>query len=243
MKAAIPDTTILEFFYVQEIKTKPLISFLEKWFKEKGKEPTHGIFETSRIALRDFKSYWYVKNKISSLGNTDLTYLQMIHREPLMQTEGAAEFDHEEQTFSLSYASSSMTLRKDELLKLTKDLLRYMSPSYGACYEINMQEHIGRLQRYGTVANADYGSDKTEGILEWYHRYFSFEEKIYDLKDIYSINFLSKEHLLRKIQNQTLETWIKEKEGRGHLSQFTKELFLWEVENAEVIKESFKRLE
>jgi hypothetical protein len=54
------------------------------------------------------------------------------------------------------------------------------------------------------------------------------------LRDIYPVNFLNRQHLNRRLFQQTIEAWIASDPKRGALRIFNDHMWLWHISHEQV---------
>lgn len=108
-------------------------------------------------------------------------------------------------------------------------LINITEVSYGIFYQREANKGPA-LYAYGMTSGLGYSDEEMkEGdrIAKW--MYLSADERKFSLRDIYHINVLSKKHLEKSVNENTLKKWIVEADSRGILKQLNDKHWLWKI--------------
>ena len=217
------DTTVLQFYNITTKET--LVPFLEKWFEEQGRGVTHGKFHTPTRSMERFQSYWYVKRKMDLL--KDIRFLHLVSRRAGGSTDISVEIDWDKKVLDLSWARSRVGTSSDNTRSLIESLLIHTDVGYGACFDIDMAQHIKDLR--GGEENKKEGTIRK--MMKWNSSYASKQYREDSIRGIFPLNILSTKHLREPLGLTTgvltLEGWIKKE--KGELLPLGEGLSLWKV--------------
>lgn len=119
--------------------------------------------------------------------------------------------------------------------KLACDLYQFFKPQYGIFYQREFKKGPAWYAG-GVIQGLDRTKDfeEREKIGKWGNAYCFADGgyKTGDLRDIYTLNFLSQLHLDQKVGDLTLEQWINSKEAHGELKKLAENFWSWYVKPA-----------
>jgi hypothetical protein len=133
--------------------------------------------------------------------------------------------------------SSIASLAHDSLLPIAQTLVEELKPDYGIGYK-GLKSKAPSLYaiglNYGAGASSGPEYEESVNIGRWSD---GMEQHVYRggiLRDVYPWNFLNRKQLDMNVGDISLEQWIQQDDNRGSLNPISKDLHLWEVQDANI---------
>ncbi|MDX1917443.1 MAG: hypothetical protein SFT68_05630 [Rickettsiaceae bacterium] len=123
---------------------------------------------------------------------------------------------------------------------LAKKLQSFTKAKYGYVHTIKLglvpELYATGSHKLSIDGSFNWGSENSP---LWYKKYNNKEGgyKIGDLREVYKLNFLSKEHLEREVETGlNLKYWIEQDSSRGSLSEVSEGFWSWSVPESRLIE-------
>lgn len=119
--------------------------------------------------------------------------------------------------------------------KIATDIVNEFNFDYG--YGFKMQHKYGPSEyMHGVIYSVGKRSFRSEEERNRITNWMWGSEKVYsgNIRDVYEMNFLSKDCLLQQTEVGELKTWIKSSSKNGSLKKINDKIFLWSVELQEI---------
>jgi hypothetical protein len=241
-------TTCIAFYHLdisfikKSDNIKGLFLYLDKWFIEQGISPMRMSLTGRDIPKSDqtrtFKYYKDLLEKYQFQGIEDfwIGSAPANNGTDILDAQIACSLNLETQynAFYLYFNNGILPHNWGYVNKLALDLSQWIKYDYGIAYEREIDKGPGWYV-HGVIVGLNNKKDplvKQErgNISKWLHTYGDpLRRHLGDLRDIYPLNFLSKEHLERVVGDQTLKTWIESSLDHGTLVPLTDQLWSWHV--------------
>lgn len=245
-KKAYNNCIALHDFNLEEVDFKAWFYYTVDLFRKYGIEPTRMGISAAPGGVKPSNKMISFSAGLKRLEQANFAYLESMeidaHPNDL---EGIAIFFAMISTRRIKPWVSNLRLCLDDSIvvynaelftKLALELQNFCNAKYG--YYYHRKYTIGPAEYpFGTISSfgdKEVISDR-EQIANW--MIVSHDPELRqpgDLRDVYKLNFLSKEHLDREVFGQHLEDWIKKEPYRGILTQKKDNFWVWQVEDVNI---------
>ncbi|MFC0179593.1 hypothetical protein [Thorsellia kenyensis] len=119
--------------------------------------------------------------------------------------------------------------------KIATDIVHEFNFDYG--YGFKMQHKYGpSCYMFGVIYSNGKRSFRSDEERKRISNWMWGSEKVYsgNIRDVYEMNFLSKDCLLQQTKVGELKTWIESSSKNGSLKKINDKIFLWNVELQEI---------
>jgi len=235
MRKGTCNCIVLYDFAAKKPDVKDWYEYIVEWFYRYNQIPTRMSLGVRNVRpsskTRTFKHY----NKVIKAINSGDIYDLWIGSTPPNHNDDyfdsifqvQLELELRKKFLVICFDNEIISFDKDYLESFIKDVAPYFDARYGICYQRDFTKGPG-LYAYGVIGERGYSEEEEDQITKWLHSYgYEKRYQLGDLRDIYPLNVLSKPHLQRKVNNQTLEQWIKSSSSHGELKQLTDKLWSW----------------
>lgn len=235
-RGPLANALVLHEFKRNPIDLKGWFYFVEQWLKQGNIKPTK-IDITGKNGVKGRSTIKFEKGKkhLESCKFVGLDGVWIGALPPYVGTEMAdfivavhLDVTPLRGTLVLCWDDQIIMFDKGYLETLAKDLYLYLEPTYGYGYQRNFRYNPSFYPFGMTGGTTPRGE---EGKIEkWQIEYFndgSYKTGI--LRDIYPTNFLTEPHLIQKLGNQTLRSWIESTDNHGKLHPLNDQLWAWHV--------------
>jgi hypothetical protein len=221
---------------------KSLFLYLEKWFLEHNWPPVRMALSGKNIPrstqTRTFKHCKKLleKNNYEAIDHFWIGATPLNHSSDMF--DSVLSFNirlySTKASLDLYFHNDIIPPDLNYVQKMVLDLSRWVQFGYGISYKRDFARGPGLYADgmiYGT-SRRDEPVDEQENtnISKWFHIYGDPEDYHHgDLRDIYPLNFLSKEHLERSIDGHNLKIWIESSPDHGTLKPLTNTIWSWHV--------------
>ncbi|MCC6126742.1 MAG: hypothetical protein IT426_17405 [Pirellulales bacterium] len=238
------DASVVAFYGLQFSKSRIETSYrdLVEWFDTLGYHP-----DTSNVSGKGFSdklgSFERNDQKIKKRNFSDVNGFSLFRLAPGGQIPGFdwsvnAEVIKDYSCCIVGVRSSIAFIPGELLLSIARKLIRTFCPIYGIGYLRSMDLGPTFFAMGGNIGTNLWGEDRklADRIQKWSD--LGIEERCYEkglLRDVYPWNFLTDTQLDRLIEGVPLREWIKLDENRGIISYLEGNMWLWEVQEAQLL--------
>lgn len=139
--------------------------------------------------------------------------------------------------FSLAFDRSLMPFDKAQLNNIASSIENIYAVRYGYAVELPRRLSSWHYSTGSVFSRADYGEERALRKRLWNRYCFSSAEPNWVIfRDIYHLNFLSKDHFSLKIQGSYIGNWISERSWRGTLERIGHAIWAWAVPRDSISK-------
>lgn len=192
---------------------------------------------------------------------SDFMSLLAVHSDENLQFD----YGYKNTYVELFFEESLYPVNVEKYQELAVMLHEFTGAGYGYYHQVKLGMHPQLYSRGSSQCAPEDDGDEQKKLKRWFEDYISrnspevthkvhkvgnkfvpeltytenknYKYKLGDLRQVYKLNFLSKEHLVREVSNGlTLEQWIKLSKDHGELKELKPGFWSWAVPEERIAK-------
>ncbi len=253
IESFISSNISLHYYSDNDADIKNFLHFVETWMLENNMLP-------NRISGKNGKLITFKRGKAKlendnyeSLTGNGLSILSLVEgndpdfrkRDYYAAAYLQATQIQKQNSVVLSWDNKIASLDKEQIITLVKKLYVLCNPQYGYTYQRNYMkgpECYAWGTQSGLKDHIEADQIERKEIWRWniIGRLGNPLYKPHMIRDVYPMNFLSRQHLDGPVGSQTLEQWILSDSARGAIEEVVPDFWCWSVpeENIDVVRQT-----
>lgn len=236
----LPTFSLVLYSWRERFPAETLLPLYERYFERAGMEPH--IASVEGDDPKEIKTYSIgtVRKRIEEGKIRNLRILNVLHL--------ADKKNRQSDNFSIGYnvghgdedsyiltAIGGEEQRRTIALEFLRDMLSFISPSYGYSLELPLG-NAPILFAHGMFARTEHADIETEAWQQAYSGIYG--NKLHEhgkFRHVFAINVLSPPHLQNRIGGKLFQEWVKES-NHGALEQWKDNVWVWFVPREDRIR-------
>jgi hypothetical protein len=242
-RSTIMSAIALHDFSVKHYDHKGWVQYCVEIMNNYGLTPTRMGISAPSIKSDQMRTYIREVKKLDKIDTNSITSISLqatIHasddswKDDIFQCDFSNSI-RREASFVLTCCDDVHHLLKNEINNITKKLSEYFKPEYGYHYKREYKKGP-TCYPHGIIMGLERGEKERENINLWNAKFkINNDYNTGDLRDIYPMNLIVKEHLNREVSPKTtFHQFITSNPLHGTLEPLDEQRFAWWVENENI---------
>jgi hypothetical protein len=224
----------------ERFPAEQLLPSIERYFSRAGVEPQEGCVkgtvppELKCYSMRTIRKRIAI-GQISGLNNLSLHHFTDRKYKPSDDFYISYDTTYGDETCQFVNAVSPEAERYDIALAFLRDMLTYVTPSYG--YSLDMP--LGYDPALFAVGMFSYSDDIQDEVHAWQRSSSAalngFAHKQGRLRHVFAINILSRPHMEARVDGKSFGEWVRGP-NRGSIEEWKDGVWVWQVPKEHRIK-------